>query len=369
MPCGRLVVKLGTNLITGGKASLSRKMMANIAGQVAQLHEQGIQVIVVSSGAVAAGKQKLGSRKKRGDTSYRQMMAAVGQGRLMQTYEAFFNVHDIVIAQALLTKPDILNRHGYLNARNTLLALLEHNVVPIVNENDVVFVEELKGTTFGDNDNLSAMVANLVDADLLIILSDVAGLYTADPSHSDKAELIPNVECIDRSIEKLAHGATAGCGTGGMITKIEAAKLATASGTSVIIASGDEKDIVLRLVDGESIGTFFQPVTSKLESRKRWMLSQPTKGQIVIDSGAKTALNKRGKSLLPAGVTVVDGKFSRGDMIAVVDSNGVNVANGISNYASAEIGKIKGYRSDKIESILGYGFGEEVIHRDNLIIL
>ena len=298
----RVVIKLGTNLITGGKPSLSRKMMAALVDQVAQLHQRGFQVIIVSSGAVAAGKQRLGSRKKRRDTPYRQMMAAVGQGRLMQAYDELFDARGIVVAQTLLTKPDFMSRLGYLNARNTLLELLEIGVVPIVNENDVVFVEELEGLTFGDNDNLSAMVANLIDADLLIILSDVAGLYTTDPGLNPKAEIISYVPKIDRSIERLAEGKAGEGGTGGMVTKIEAAKLATESGTSVAIAAGGETNDILRLMEGESLGTFLPAVNSKLESRKRWMLSQAVKGQIIVDSGAATALRKHNKSLCRQGL-------------------------------------------------------------------
>lgn len=366
--CNRVVIKLGTNLITGGSPRISRKIMAGLVDQAAQLHQRGLQLIVVSSGAVAAGKERLGSRKKRRDTPYRQMMAAVGQGRLMQIYDELFDAHGITVAQTLLTKPDILNRLGYLNARNTLLALLELGVVPIVNENDVVFVEELEGLTFGDNDNLSAMVSNLVDADLLIILSDVAGLYNADPARNPKAELIPRVEKIDKSIESFARGTTVAGGTGGMATKIEAARLATTSGTAVVIAAGSEPNVITRLIDGESLGTFFQAATSNLESRKRWMLSQPGKGHIIIDSGAANALRKQNKSLLPAGVVGVKGKFGRGDMVEIIDPEGNRVAVGITNYGLSDVKKISGVRSDRIESILGYGYGTEVVHRDNLVI-
>ncbi|MDY6912679.1 MAG: glutamate 5-kinase, partial [Chloroflexota bacterium] len=291
----RLVIKLGTNLITGGKASLDREMMANLVNQVARLSERGLQTIIVSSGAVAAGKHRLGDNESRRDTSFRQMLAAVGQGPLIEAYDKLFGAHGIIVAQTLLTKPDFLNRLGYLNARNTLLALLNVGVVPIANENDVVFVDELRGTNFGDNDNLSAMVANLVDADLLTILSDVVGLHTADPGRDASAKLIPRVEKIDESIECLATDSCGERGTGGMATKIEAAKLATASGTSVVIAAGKEPDVLLRLVDGESIGTFFPPTSSKLESRKRWMLSQPDRGEIIIDAGAKKALRKQNR--------------------------------------------------------------------------
>ena len=365
----RVVIKLGTNLITGGKASISRSVIASLVDQVAQMHQRGFQTIMVSSGAVAAGKQRLGIRKKRRDTPYRQTMAAVGQSRLMQAYDELFEARGIIVAQTLLTKPDFLNRLGYLNARNTLLTLLDLGVVPIVNENDVVFVEELEGLTFGDNDNLSAMVANLVDADLLIILSDVAGLYTADPARNPKAEIISRVDKIDRLIERLAKGAAGEGGTGGMATKIEAAKLATTSGTSVVIAAGSEPDAILRLVEGEPLGTFFPAATSNLESRKRWMLSQPGKGQIVVDSGAKAALQKQNKSLLPAGIVQVKGRFERGDVLGIIDSEGNRIATGITDYSSVDVKKIMSSRSDKIESILGYGYGDEVVHRDNLVIL
>lgn len=364
----RLVIKLGTNLITGGKDRLARKMMASLVGQVAQLHRNGIQTIIVSSGAVAAGKHRLGIRKKRRDTPFRQTMAAVGQGQLMQAYDELFNKHKITVAQTLLTKPDFLNRMSYLNARNTLLALLDLSVVPIVNENDVVFVGELSGITFGDNDNLSAMVSNLVDADLLVILSDVAGLYSTNPVTNPHAELIPKVDIIDGDVEKLARGPSGEKGTGGMATKIEAAKLATSSGTSVIIAHGEEPDILLRLARGESIGTFFPATSNKLESRKRWMLSQPTKGKVVIDPGAINALQKHNRSLLPAGIAEVKGRFERGDIVELIDADANRIAIGISDYSSVDVKKIKGSRSGKIQEILGYGYGDEIVHRDNLVL-
>jgi len=365
----RLVIKLGTNLITGGKDSLARRMMSGLVDQVAQLNQRGLQTIVVSSGAVAAGKHRLGIRKKRRDTPFRQMLAAVGQGPLMQAYDDLFSAHNIIVAQTLLTKPDFLSRVGYLNARNTLLALLDLGVVPIVNENDVVFIEELRGTTFGDNDNLSAMVANLVDADLLIILSDVEGLYSSNPAQNSKAKLIPRVEKINESIEKLATGTCGEKGTGGMATKIEAAKFATTSGASVVIAHGQEPDVLLRLIDGEAIGTFFPANTSKLESRKRWMLSQLAKGKIIVDPGAKTALQKQNRSLLPAGIVKLKSRFNRGDIVHIEDIQGNCFATGITGYSSVDINKIKNHRSEKITGILGYCYGDEVIHRDNLVSL
>lgn len=364
----RLVIKLGTNLITAGKDSLDRRMMARLVDQVAELRRRGLEVIIVSSGAVAAGKHRLGIKKRRRDIPFRQMLAAVGQGRLMQIYDELFSACGITVAQTLLTRPDFLNRLAYLNARNTLMALLELGVVPVVNENDVVFVEELEGTAFGDNDNLSAMVANLVDADLLIILSDVAGLYTSDPNLDATARLIPRVEKIDQPVRDIAWGRCGERGIGGMATKVEAARLATSSGTAVVIASGHEPQVILRLAEGEALGTFFSPVTSRVESRKRWMLSLPAKGKIVVDTGAKTALQKRNKSLLPAGVVQVDGVFERGDVVAIVDSEDSSFATGISNYSSTDIAQIKGCRSDRIEGILCYEYGDEVVHRDNLVV-
>ena len=365
----RLVIKLGTNLLTGGRDSLDREMMGNLVGQVALLNQRGLQTIIVSSGAVAAGKHRLGIRKKRRDTPFRQMLAAVGQSHLMQVYDELFGACGITVAQTLLTKPDFLSRLGYLNARNTLLALLEVGVVPIVNENDVVFVEELEGATFGDNDNLSAMVANLVDADLLILLSDVDGLYNCNPNQGSAAKLIPRVEKIDRSIEQLVTDECGEQGTGGMATKIEAARLATASGVAVVIANGNEPDVIRCLVEGEALGTYFPSLTSRIESRKRWMISQPAKGTLAIDSGAKAALQKQNKSLLPAGITKVGGKpFARGDVVAIIDSQGNHIARGIVNYGSADVARIKGSRSDRIPQILGYGYGDEVVHRNNLVI-
>jgi len=365
----RLVVKLGTNLLTAGGDRLDLEVMAILVGQVARLHHQGLEVIIVSSGAIAAGRQKLGLTKERKDIPFRQVMAAVGQNALMHSYEQLFGWHGITVAQTLLTKADLSDRLGYLNARNTLLALLELGVVPIVNENDVVAVDELEGATFGDNDNLSGMVTNLVDADLLVLLGDIAGLFSADPTKDKSAQLIPRVDKIDEGIERQAGG-TRGRGSGGMATKIQAARLATASGATVIIADGRERDVLLRLVAGESIGTLFPPATSKMESRKRWMLTGlATRGRLVVDEGAVVALREQNKSLLPAGIRGVEGDFERGDAVDIVNAQGERIACGISNYSSKEIAIIKGARSDKIVSLLGYGYGDEVVHRNNLVLV
>jgi glutamate 5-kinase len=344
--------------------------MSSLVSQVAQLHKQGLDMLIVSSGAIALGKFKLGLSKKVKGIPFKQVLASVGQNRLMQAYEQLFNPHNITVAQALLAKADLSNRASYLNARNTLLALLELRVLCIVNENDVVAVDELQEAKFGDNDNLSAMVANLVDADLLLLLSDTAGLYTADPYRYPDACLIPQVDRIDSEIESLATTTTSNQGTGGMISKIEAAKLAIASGVTVVIANGREPDIILRLAAGEATGTRFMPTTSKLESRQRWMLSGlSTRGKLVVDSGAALALRKQKRSLLAAGIKQVEGDFQRGDIVNICDPDGSRLGCGISNYSSSDIAIIKGAHSRKITTLLGYDYGSEVIHRNNLVVL
>lgn len=366
----RLIVKLGTRLLTGGTERLNLEVMASLVGQVAELQQHGLEVAIVSSGAIAAGRQQLGFARNDRNIPFRQVLASVGQSRLMNAYDQLFAWHGVTVAQALLTKADMRDRSGYLNARNTLLALLELGVVPIINENDVVAIDEIREAKFGDNDNLSAMVANLIDANLLVLLSDVAGLYTADPHRDAAACLVPRVERVDAGIESWASGPASGLGTGGMATKIEAAKLATSSGVSVIIADGREPQVLLRLAHGEALGTLFCPVSTHVESRKRWMLSGLScQGSVVIDPGAAAAL-KRGKgSLLPAGVTGTEGTFHRGDIVRIVDAQGNPLGHGISNYGSDEVEKIKGAQSDSIVSLLGYEFGSEVVHRNNLALL
>ena len=370
--CRRLVVKLGTNLLTGGTGHLDLERMANLIGQVARLNQEGKEIIVVSSGAIAAGREKLGfDDRNRKDIPFKQTLAAVGQGCLMHTYEQLFGRHGIVVAQALLTKRDLSHRAGYLNARNTLLSLLDLRVVPIINENDVVATDEIKGeVAFGDNDNLSAMVANLVDADLLVLLSDVSGLYTADPRLAPEAELIPTVTKIDARIEHMAGSAGSIRGTGGMATKIQAAKLATSSAIAVVIADGSLPDVITKLAEGMSIGTLFLPTTTKLESRKRWMISRlASRGKIIVDDGAAAALKQGRGSLLPAGVRDTEREFQRGDLVDITDLEGNRIGCGISNYSAADIQIISGTRSDEIVSLLGYQYGAEVVHRNNLVVL
>lgn len=370
LPYQRIVVKMGTRLLTGGRNRLDREIMTGLVAQIARLHAQGVEPILVSSGAIASGRYKLGLSKNIKGIPFKQVLASVGQSRLMNIYERLFEQHDITVAQALLTRADLSDRSGYLNARNTLLALMELRVICIVNENDVVSIDEIKEARFGDNDNLSAMVANLVDADLLMILTDIGGLYTADPAKDPDARLVPLVTKIDAGIKRLGAITRNNLGTGGMVTKIEAARLATSSGAHVIIADGHEPDVIVRLAAGESIGTHFLPTTTNLESRERWMLSGlSTRGKLIIDTGAALALRKQNRSLLSAGIQKAEGKFSRGDIVAIYDTEGTHLGCGITNYSSGDIGIIKGSRSNKIASLLSFDYGPEVVHRNNLALL
>ncbi len=366
----RIVIKIGTSLLTGGGNHLDPGMMSNLVRQLAGLSHQKVELSVVTSGAVAAGKERLGFPKKLKGIPYKQVLSSIGQSLLMSNYEKLFKRHNIAIAQALLTRAVLVDRAGYLNARNTLLALIELGVISIINENDVVAIDEIEGARFGDNDNLSAMVANLIDADLLIILSDIAGLYTSDPRSNPNASLIPQVKAIDENIFNLAGGSRSGLGTGGMLTKLQAARMATSCGISVIIAKGDEPDVLLRLATGEAVGTHFLPAATKLESRERWMLAGlSVKGSLVVDDGAAKALEKENRSLLGAGIIEIEGNFERGDLVNVFNSSGARLGSGITNYKAADIDKIKGVHSRKISALLGYDYGSEVIHRNNLVVL
>ena len=365
----RLVVKAGTSVLTRGTDRLDTEVLSGLVGQIARLHSRGAEVILVTSGAVAAGKHTLGINQQRKDIPFRQVLAAVGQSHLMHVYEQLFAMHSIKVAQALLTWKDLSDRQGYLNVRNTLLALLELGVVPISNENDVVAVDEI-GEVFGDNDSISALVANLVDADLLAILTDTDGLYTADPRTDSNAKLIRRVEKVDPSIDSLAGAHRNPQARGGMGTKLEAAKVVTSSGIPMVICNGWEDDVLCRLAQGAELGTLFLPTASRMESRKRWMLSgMSTRGCMVVDQGASLALRTQNRSLLSAGVKGVDGEFQRGDIVSIVNPEGQRFACGISNYSSTDIGKIKGARSDRIQDILGYHYGQEMVHRNNMVLL
>jgi len=364
------VVKFGTTLLTSGSDHLDLAVMDKLVQQVAKLHYAGREMSIVSSGAITAGRQRLKESSRNKGISFKQAFASVGQSHLMYTYERLFSQHDIIIAQALLTKNDITQRAGYLNARNTLMTLIDSRIICIINENDVVALDEIEELRFGDNDNLSAMVANLIDADLLVLLTDITGLYTTDPHNDPEAKLIRRVDRIDDNIERLAISTRNDMGTGGMVTKIEAAKLATSSGVNVIIADGQEADILLRIDRGEEVGTLFPARVDKMQSRKRWMLSGlALRGKMTVDSGAALAIGRNNGSLLPAGVTKVDGNFQRGDIVDVIDQKGGHIAWGISNYSSAESIIIMGVHSDRILSLLGHEHGDEIIHRNNMVVV
>jgi glutamate 5-kinase len=366
----RIVAKLGTGLLTAGSGQLDIEVMGSLVGQITKLRESGADVVVVTSGAIAAGRERLGSKADRRDGAFRQVLAAVGQSHLMQTYDRLFAEHDIVVGQTLLTRRDLADRVGYLNARNTLMALLELRAVPIVNENDAVATEEIADTHIGDNDNLSALVANLIDADLLALLTDTGGLHTRDPRRDPNAELIERVERITPEIEALADDSATPHGVGGMITKLQAARLATAGGTDVVIADGHEREVLGRVAAGEAVGTLFPAATDRMESRKRWLVAGlSAKGKIVVDEGAAKALRSQGRSLLPAGVREVVGPFERGDTVSIYDAGGQRFAIGVTNYAHEDAAAICGVRSDRIDDVLGHEYGAELVHRNNLVLL
>jgi glutamate 5-kinase len=364
----RIIVKLGTSTLTAGSTHLSLPRMVDLVRQLSQVHSSGCEVILVTSGAIAAGRECLNDPQLPKDIPAKQMLAAVGQPRLMAIYKQLFELFDITVAQVLLTRSDLSDRRSYLNSRNTLAALLTQHVIPIVNENDTVATEEIK---VGDNDNLSALVSNLVDAELLILLTDQPGLYTSDPRRDPHAQLVGSVSegYIPEALWKAASGSVNGLGTGGMTTKLQAADLARRSGAAVIIARGSDPEIITRLVAGETIGTYFKPTASVVESRKRYILAGDlTHSRIVVDPGAAYAL-REGGSLLPVGITAVLGKFERGDTVRVEDTEGREIARGLVNYASDHLESIRGHKSDEIMKILGFAYGEEVIHRNNLVLL
>ncbi|HMO57709.1 MAG TPA: glutamate 5-kinase [Roseiflexaceae bacterium] len=362
----RIVVKLGTNVLTAGTDRLHRPRIVELARQIAEVRARGTEVVLVSSGAVAAGRERLDFPRRRRDIPLKQLLAAVGQSRLMHIYEQIFGLYDIPVAQTLLTRDDLGDRNRYLNARNTLLACMLHGVLPIINENDVVAVNEIR---VGDNDNLSALVANLVDADLLLILSDIDGLYTADPRRDPAATRIATVHTIDDAIYALAGGSNLR-GTGGMQTKIQAADLATHGGTSVVIAAGAEREVIARILAGEPIGTRFPAVATRIESRKRWVLAETVRhSRVTVDDGALRALVERGKSLLPAGIVAVEGEFGRGQTVRIFDADGREIARGLTQYTAHDLQRIRGLRSSQISETLGYDYGPEVVHRDDMVIL
>jgi glutamate 5-kinase len=363
----RVIVKVGSSLVTNEGRGLDHAAIAKWADQIAHLRRLGKQVVLVSSGAVAEGMLRLGFERRPVAIHELQACAAVGQMGLAQIYETSFRAHDLRTAQVLLTHADLADRERYLNARSTLFTLLELGVVPVINENDTVVTDEIK---FGDNDTLGALVANLIEADALIILTDQRGLYTSDPRKNADATFVNEAKAGDPALEAMAGGAGSGIGSGGMLTKILAARRAASSGAHTVIAWGREDQVLVRLAEGEAIGTQLTAQTARLTARKQWMADHlKTAGQVMLDPGAVQKLLEEGKSLLPIGVTDVGGDFGRGDVITCVDATGKPIARGMSNYASAEVKRIMRKPSSEIAAILGYVEEVELIHRDNLVLL
>ncbi|KAF7598283.1 MAG: glutamate 5-kinase [Candidatus Dactylopiibacterium carminicum] len=361
----RLVIKVGSALVTNNGAGLDPNAIGDWARQIAALREQGREVVLVSSGAIAAGMQRLGWKERPAETHALQAAAAVGQMSLAQAYEGAFHDYSLHTAQLLLTHEDMSDRLRYLNARATLSTLLSLGVVPIINENDTVVTDEIK---FGDNDTLGALVANLIEADALIILTDQQGLYTADPRRDPEATLISEGQAEDRRYEAMAGGAGTGISRGGMITKIRAAQRAAHSGAHTLIASGREQDPLLRLAAGEVLGTLLYASSSPMAARKQWLADHlQLAGRLTLDAGAVRAL-RGGASLLPVGVKQVEGEFTRGSAVACCNEQGEEIARGLSNYSSSEARRIAGHPSSDIESLLGYSEEPELIHRDNLVL-
>tara|TARA_B100001250_G_scaffold8821_2_gene7615 strand:- start:1344 stop:2483 length:1140 start_codon:yes stop_codon:yes gene_type:complete len=370
----RIVIKIGSNLITENENILNYEVIKNLCNQIAAIQKDHNQVIIVSSGAVAAGSQYLSKFEKEININnnsivQKQLLASIGQPILMNAYEKYFSQSSIMISQALLSREDFENRLGYLNIRNTLSELLSLNVVPIINENDVVSTEELIDRAYGDNDRLSAMVSNAIDADLLILLGTIDGLYTSDPNIDKKAKKIGIVENITDEIINYAQGSIDGIGSGGMASKIQAANISINSGTEMYIASGLENDVIKRIISGEIVGTKFLSKQSLNESRKRWLMTgySSSKGDISLDDGAIKAIKNR-SSILPPGIINTTGDFDRGDIIGIRNSNDKIIGWGISNYSSKEISKIKGINSSKIIEVVEKNYGSEVIHRNNLVL-
>ena len=359
------VIKIGSALLTADGTGLDDAAIASWVQQMASLHKQGVNVVLVSSGAVAAGMQRLGWKQRPHALYQQQAAAAIGQMGLIQRYESAFQKYNLHTAQILLTHEDLSNRKRYLNARGTLREVLNLNVIPVINENDSVATDEIR---FGDNDSLAAMVANLVEADHLVILTDQQGLFDRDPRKYSDATLVKEAVAGDPSLEGYA-GESGTLGQGGMLTKIRAAERAARSGACTHIANGRTENVLLRLHDGESHGTLLVPAAGRVAARKQWLATHmQSAGDLVLDDGAVKVLRKSGRSLLPVGVTAINGSFARGDMVRCLNNKGKQIANGLVNYSSVEARQIIGKSSDRIESILGYVDEAELIHRDNMVV-
>lgn len=363
----KIVVKIGSNILADTKEGLDTRRIHSIAKDIAGLTGLGFEVVLVSSGAIAAGMKKLGLKERPKDVKLKQASAAIGQSSLMWAYEKSFSDFNKKVAQVLLTRDDFSDRRRYINSKNTLTTLLSYGVIPIVNENDTVATDEIK---FGDNDNLAALVANLVEAERLIILSDVDGLYTEDPKTHSGAKVIEYVEEITPELEAKAKGAGSIVGTGGMYSKLLATKRALSHGIAVHIVNGRKEGLLCSLMSGKHSGTLFKPKEGRLSSRKGWIAySTRAKGNITIDDGAVKAIIKGGKSLLPSGIISAEGDFDIGDAVYCLDSKGNRIAKGLTNYSFSEVQRIEGKKTSEIEKILGYKYSDEVIHRDNLVLV
>ena len=365
--CRQLVIKVGSAVLTGPRG-LNRVMIHRLSDQIAELRQSDLErkIAIVTSGAVASGLRKIGFSERPRTIPHKQAMAAVGQGALMEAWEAAFDKYELLVAQVLLTSEDLAHRHRYLNARNTLETLLDWGILPIINENDTVVVEEIR---FGDNDHLSALIAGLIGADLVINLTDTAGLHDCDPRVHEEARLIPLVNRIDSKLTACATPVPGAVGTGGMLSKLNAARKCLASGIPMIIAPGRERDVLLRIFAGETLGTLFLPRKRLYHGKKLWLASLPKPvGELVLDEGAVTALRKHGKSLLPIGVREVRGNFGVGAPVRCLNEAGEVIGVGLSNYKSLEVDLIRGHHTEEIENLVGYKHSDEVIHRNNFVL-
>lgn len=363
----RVVVKVGSRVLTDARGDLDYAMVRQISADIAALVRGGVQVVLVSSGAVAAGRSALGITERPRTIPQKQAAAAVGQTRLMRAYEEAFAPFGLAVGQILLTADDLANRRRFLNARATLDELLAAGAVPVINENDTVVVDEIK---FGDNDNLSALVTNLAGAGLLLILTDIEGFYSADPRNNPDARLLSVVQAITREVERAAGGSGSGVGTGGMVTKVAAAKKAGKHGVPTIMVCGKHPGIIAAVMAGKEVGTLFVPAAGGMNQRKHWIAyTLRPSGKLTVDAGASKALLEKGTSLLPSGVTSVEGRFERGDCLRICGPDGQEIARGLTDYGSREIALLAGHRSCDIEELLGYRYGDEVVHRNNLVLL
>ena len=363
----RMVVKVGSSILASVEKGLHYEVFSHLTREISDLKHQGYEIVLVSSGAIAAGMEKLGYRTRPQSITQKQATAAVGQTRLMNIYENCFSRYQQRVAQILLTHDDLSDRRRFLNARNTLLTLLELGIIPIINENDTVVVDEIK---FGDNDNLSALITNLIGADLLIILTDIEGLCDSDPRVNPDARWIPFVENIDGDMEGIVGETKSQMSVGGMISKIQAARKTSRFGIPTVVARGTKEGVLHQILKGKEIGTLILPKGEALSSRKHWIAFNPKpKGDVIVDDGAKKAIVQKGKSLLPSGVMKIRGSFDRGDLVTCLGPRGKEFARGLVNYSAMELEKIKGLRSNQIELTLGYKYSDEVIHRDDLVVL